>query len=232
MKLEIRKPSGPTEDSIAIRVVVAVAVEVAILAVVTQPGAVEPLTAVAALLLAPLGYLFSYHRRGQANVILKLVLSVALLAALPADLASACGRGPYDVIQFSQFSGLPAPTASLGCELSSTGGSTTITVRRFPLPQRQLEPGTNLLNLLRYLADSRHIRSGDCKDASPAFGRWAVAGSDTGAVLCYVDGPTGDAIMYWTYDEPNVLVKAVNRRGDMTALYGLFEKYAKFIAPR
>ena len=82
VKLEIRKPSGPTEDSIAIRVVVAVAVEVAILAVVTQPGAVEPLTAVAALLLAPLAYLFSYHRRGQANVILKLVLSVALLAAL------------------------------------------------------------------------------------------------------------------------------------------------------
>ena len=82
MRLEIRKPSGPTEDSIAIRVVVAVAVEVAILAVVTQPGAVEPLTAVASLLLAPLGYLFSYHRRGQANVILKLVLSVALLAAL------------------------------------------------------------------------------------------------------------------------------------------------------
>ena len=62
MKLEIRKPSAPIEDSIAIRVVVAVAVEVAILAVVTQPGAVEPLTAVAALLLAPLGYLFSYHR--------------------------------------------------------------------------------------------------------------------------------------------------------------------------
>ena len=64
--------AAPPEDSIALRVVVAVAVEVAIVAVVAQPRAVEPLTAVAALILAPLGYLFSYRRRDRSSVILKI----------------------------------------------------------------------------------------------------------------------------------------------------------------
>ena len=77
------------EDSIAIRCVVAVAVEVAILAVVTQPDAVEPATAIAAVVLAPAGYLFSYRRRGHANVLLKVLVSVALLAALGQFMASA-----------------------------------------------------------------------------------------------------------------------------------------------
>ncbi len=82
MRLQIRRPSGPPEDSIAIRLVVAAAVQVAIAAVVAQPAAVDPVIAVAALTLAPLGYWFSYRRRRHANVILKVVLSVALLAAL------------------------------------------------------------------------------------------------------------------------------------------------------
>ena len=82
MRLEIRRPSGAPEDSVAIRLVVAAAVEIAIAAVVTQPDAVEPITAIAAVVLAPAGYLFSYRRRRRPNVLLKVVLSVALLAAL------------------------------------------------------------------------------------------------------------------------------------------------------
>ena len=82
MKLEIRKPSGPPEDSIAIRVVVAGAVAVAIAAVVAQPGAVPLPVAVGSLVLAPLGYWYSYRRRRSSNLLLKVALSVALLAAL------------------------------------------------------------------------------------------------------------------------------------------------------
>ncbi len=81
MKLEIRTPSGPTEDSVAIRVVVAAAVELAIVAVVAQ-GAVHAPTAVATLILAPLGYWFSYRRRAHTSLLLKLLLSLGLLAAM------------------------------------------------------------------------------------------------------------------------------------------------------
>jgi len=80
MKLELKRPTGPPEDSIPMRVVVALAVEVAIAAVVAQ-HAVEPPIAVAALWLAPLGYLYSYRRRTKGNLALKVLLSVALLAA-------------------------------------------------------------------------------------------------------------------------------------------------------
>ena len=82
MRLEVRRPSGPPEDSIAIRVVVACAVAVAIAAVVAQPGAVPISVAVGALVLAPLGYWYSYRRRRSSNLLLKVALSVALLAAL------------------------------------------------------------------------------------------------------------------------------------------------------
>ena len=56
MRLELRKPPGPVEDSIAMRVVVAALVEIAIAAVVAQPGAVPAPVAIATLLLAPFGY--------------------------------------------------------------------------------------------------------------------------------------------------------------------------------
>ncbi len=82
-----RPPSAPPEDSVAIRVVVALAVEAGIVAVVLQ-AAVDPLSAVAALVLAPLGYLFSYRRRATSNLAVKVVLSVALLAALGQFLSS------------------------------------------------------------------------------------------------------------------------------------------------
>ncbi|MGZ8637041.1 MAG: transglutaminase TgpA family protein [Actinomycetota bacterium] len=80
MRLELKRPTGPPEDSIPMRVVVALAVEIAIAAVVAQ-HAVQPTIAAAALVLAPLGYLYSYRRRHRANLALKLVLTAALLAA-------------------------------------------------------------------------------------------------------------------------------------------------------
>jgi len=82
MRFEVRRPTGPPEDSVAMRVVVACAVEVAIAAVVAQPGAVPASVAAASLLLAPAGYWYSYRRRRSPNLLLKVALSVALLAAL------------------------------------------------------------------------------------------------------------------------------------------------------
>ena len=82
MRLPVHRPSGRPEDSIAMRVVVACAVEVAIAAVVAQPGAVPAPVATASLVLAPAGYWYSYRRRRSPNLLLKVALSVALFAAL------------------------------------------------------------------------------------------------------------------------------------------------------
>jgi protein-glutamine gamma-glutamyltransferase len=81
MRIEIRRPPGSAEDSRVIRLVVAAAVELSILAVVAQ-GAVGGSTAIASLLLAPLGYAFSYRRRRRRNVITKIFLALGMMVAL------------------------------------------------------------------------------------------------------------------------------------------------------
>ena len=63
------------------RVVVAFAVELAIVAVVAQ-HAVDAGSATAALLFAPVGYWFSYRRRYRPNVIIKIAIAIGLLAAM------------------------------------------------------------------------------------------------------------------------------------------------------
>ena len=90
-----RASKGPPEDSVLLRVVAAAAVEVAIAAVVVQ-GAVDPLTAVAALLLAPAGYLFSYRQRHRSATATKVVLAVALMAAFAAFLQNVRGAATVD----------------------------------------------------------------------------------------------------------------------------------------
>ena len=79
--VNLRRPAPPPEDSIAMRVVVALAVELGIWAVVTR-AAVAPSTAAAALVLAPAGYLLSYHRRYRSNLLIKAGLVIGLLVAM------------------------------------------------------------------------------------------------------------------------------------------------------
>ncbi len=76
-----RRTPEPPEDSISMRVVVAVAVELAIVAVVAQ-HAVDAASSAAALTLAPVGYWLSYRRRYRANLFIKVCLAVGLLAAM------------------------------------------------------------------------------------------------------------------------------------------------------
>jgi transglutaminase-like putative cysteine protease len=80
MNLRTRVGGAP-EDSRAMRVVVAAAVEIGVLAVVLQ-GAVDSTAAVAALILAPAGYAFSYVRRRKSGVVIKVILAVGLLLVL------------------------------------------------------------------------------------------------------------------------------------------------------
>jgi len=80
MNLVRRRPSAPPEDSIAMRVVVALSVEVGVWAVVSH-APVGPATATAALVLAPFGYWVSYRRRYRSSLILKVALVVGLIVS-------------------------------------------------------------------------------------------------------------------------------------------------------
>jgi transglutaminase-like putative cysteine protease len=91
----IRGAQGVPEDSRPIRTVVALMVEVAILAVVAQ-GAVDGATAAGALVLTPVGYAFSYARRRRPSVATKLALVVGLLAVLGAFLRAVEGARSFD----------------------------------------------------------------------------------------------------------------------------------------
>ena len=96
VKVRGRGHRTPPEDSVALRIVVAFAVEIAILALVSQPEAVEPVVAIAAVILAPVGYLFSYRRRACSNLFVKILLSIGLLAALGQFMASASSADSVD----------------------------------------------------------------------------------------------------------------------------------------
>ena len=93
-----RRAKQAPEDGVAIRVVVAVAVELGIVALMAQ-GAVGAATGVAALALAPLGYWFSFHRRNDSAVLVKIVISVALLAALGQFLRAAREAASVDQVR-------------------------------------------------------------------------------------------------------------------------------------
>ena len=49
--------------------------------------------------------------------------------------------------------------------------------------------------------------------------------------MCFVEAASGDAIVYWTYSEEAILVRAVNEHGEPEALYAYFADIARFIAP-
>jgi transglutaminase-like putative cysteine protease len=74
-----------SDRSIAYRIATAGSVMVSILAAITQ-GAVSLQTGVLALILVPVGFVYSYHRRGHRNVGLKILLAIGLFVAFGAFL--------------------------------------------------------------------------------------------------------------------------------------------------
>lgn len=87
--------SSTTEDSIILRVAVAAAVMISMLALVSQ-DIVSTATAVMVLTLTPLGFLVSWHRRNKKNVPLKILLAAGALLALANFLRSLSGAVSVD----------------------------------------------------------------------------------------------------------------------------------------
>jgi hypothetical protein len=141
------------------------------------------------------------------------------LAAVPGEFTATCVRGPYVTVP-------PAlvPRASLECSPDIATGASQVVVRQF--------------DLLHYTVKSVFatypfvdLPLGDCAKEFPAIGSWSLAGEVRGTDACYTEEETGDALLYWTYDQDEILVRARNARGDSEALYDFFDTHAKFIAP-
>ena len=81
------------------------------------------------------------------------------------------------------------------------------------------------------IAPGSGTKGGDCATQTRVNGRWQLGGEDAGAIVCYRDPTTGDAVLWWSYKNAAVLVKAVNQRGEAPAVYDYFDRVARFIQP-
>ena len=160
----------------------------------------------------------------------------ALSSLLPDNLAEVCERGSYDLVRGDAGSAPQAgriPAASLRCPLLAASGANQVVVRAFEYGDAGggYRADFTVDQAVSRFAQTVHAPAGDCANSRRANGRWERNGQDAGAIVCFVDSQTGDAILYWSYPDPRILVKATNQKGDSAALYGWFEQNARFIAP-
>jgi hypothetical protein len=161
----------------------------------------------------------------------------ALIALLPDSLTGDCERGTYALVRADLFlSGSGAgkiPASSLSCRPTPGSGANEVLVRAFEYRAGggNTAGDFNVDQAISGVALAVQAPGGDCATSARANGRWQINGQDAGAIVCFVDGTTGDAILYWSYPDARILVKATNQRGDSAALYDWFEQNARFIAP-
>ncbi len=158
-----------------------------------------------------------------------------VVATIPGGFSATCVRGSYKVVGMRDRIRTATPVASLACTPGATTGASEVLVRRF-------RPETVKWHFVEdFMADLAIAKgpqapivvvpAGDCAAASPAIGPWSMAGTARGTLACYTDEATGDALLYWTYDQEAILVRARNARGESDALYGFFDRSARFITP-
>ncbi len=173
----------------------------------------------------------------------------ALLALLTPELRADCERGSYAAVsgdvpsapggpaQPGPIGAAPAapravPAASLSCPQIATSGANLLLIRDFGASTNQGKAGFTVEGAIGGVAGKQGAAGGNCdRDTTRVNGRWDRAGIDSGAIVCFTDAATGDAVIYWSYEDEAILVRAVNQRGDTAALYDYFLETARFIAP-
>ena len=133
------------------------------------------------------------------------------------------------------------------CRVSSASGHPLASLTVHPAGQLRRQPGRGpALSLLRHVHRQRRLhdqsaisgiarrygtKGGDCATQTRVNGRWKLGDEDAGAIICYLDPTTGDAILWWSYKDASVLVKAVNQRGERPRSTRYFDRVARFIQP-
>jgi hypothetical protein len=156
----------------------------------------------------------------------------ALLKVMPSGIKDHCLRHANDIVYMSGAGGLGGggariPFASLSCAQPAGAGADLILVREFNLFDTD--------DVITRAAAFKGIPSvdspDDCATKALAAGRWLVAGRDVGAFICFVDGSTGEANLWWSYTNTGVLASATKANGGAAALVRFFDQYARFIGP-
>ena len=171
----------------------------------------------------------------------------ALLASLPGSLGQACERGSYVAVQADDLTaGVPAPpnqggpfisaptripTASLSCPQVATSGANLVLIRDFGEATNLGKKGFTADGAVSALRPAKVPEVANCSKQTRVNGRWLRAGVDTGAIVCYTDASSGDAVLAWSYVDDAIMVRAVNEHGDSKALYDFFLKISTYIAP-
>ncbi len=165
-----------------------------------------------------------------------------MLAALP-TLAKSCERGSYDVVKGEPTTGatsgtlgaiLPRaakPRASLACSPGAASGAGQVAIKRFAPIKAADSLAFTTESAVSAVVDRLQLPEGDCAVVARGQGRWDLGGNYRGAMACLVDAGTGDAILYWSYAEDNILIRAVNQKGNSKALYAYFERLARSVIP-
>jgi serine/threonine-protein kinase len=155
---------------------------------------------------------------------------LAQVAAVRGGFSKTCGRGSYAAV--TGGSRTREPLASLQCSPDIATGASEVVVRQFsPESVKNGFVADVISDLANGSSSVSHIPPGDCAVSARANGRWPLAGEDRGAIICYADKATGDALLWWSYDKDAIVVMARNARGDSAALYSFFDQSALFIAP-
>jgi len=153
---------------------------------------------------------------------------------LPATVTAACERGTYAVL--AGYDGRAIPLASVTCRPQSGTGASTFLIRRFGAYGESGGPADYGVSVIGNIAAGKATRSddilpGDCATSSRAAGRWEIPTVASGSLICYVEADTGDAMLWWTYDDASLIVRITSQRGDTAALYKFFDRYKGMITP-
>ena len=148
----------------------------------------------------------------------------SLVLALPDDLPADCVRGAEELLTTRQGPSLK-PRAHVTCAL--TGGSAPDVIDGYLLPPTDF----GFWDVLEAIAQREGAAEGNCATSPEARGSWQIDDRGAGAIVCYRDPGTGDAVIAWGNFDARALFLAVDTAGDSAALYDWFAANAADIVP-
>jgi len=177
----------------------------------------------------------------------------ALLAKLPADLASTCVRGggkadttaagwngqivtsrsgvaPNLVVNREPVQSKLAPKASLIC--SPPGGPDAVYFQEMREDLQYSDSGEEAAISVTHLGNRYTIPTGDCTSGESAMTTWSIGGSavPNGSVVCIPKAGWDDAAwIYWSFGKGNTLGFATRKDTDYAALYSWWKNLTLFI---
>jgi serine/threonine-protein kinase len=147
-----------------------------------------------------------------------------LIAAIPTDADPDCVPGDGRLLP--TLVGLEVkPRGHVSCRL--LGGAGPDVIEGF-----DLTTGTDVRgwDVVDRLARDLEATAGPCGLTGAASEVWQADGDDRGAVVCYADAETGDAVITWSQDD-FVLYRAVASDGDRAGLLRWWQENAPNMAP-